>query len=102
MRCSSMFTMIIIVQHPHIGHKTWEAFIADSNGSNEVTVTNTTTKKILYVTLGNTDWMQSQRANLNEEQMILYNALNTTYGKQKLLVGYRKYLHRLRFGRNEL
>ena len=36
------------------GHKTWEAFIADSNGSNEVTVTNTTTKKILYVTLGNT------------------------------------------------
>ena len=34
------------------GHKTWEAFIADSNGSNEVTVTNTTTKKILYVTLG--------------------------------------------------
>ena len=42
------------------GHKTWEAFIADSNGSNEVTVTNTTTKKILYVTLGNTDVYKRQ------------------------------------------
>ena len=56
------------------GHKTWEAFIADSNGSNEVTVTNTTTKKILYVTLGNTGFDAVARANLNEEQMILYNA----------------------------
>ena len=46
------------------GHKTWEAFIADSNGSNEVTVTNTTTKKILYVTLGNTGFDAVARANL--------------------------------------
>ena len=67
------------------GHKTWEAFIADSNGSNEVTVTNTTTKKILYVTLGNTGFDAVARANLNEEQMILYNALNTTYGNRNYL-----------------
>ena len=67
------------------GHKTWEAFIADSNGSNEVTVTNTTTKKILYVTIGNTGFDAVARANLNEEQMILYNALNTTYGNRNYL-----------------
>ena len=67
------------------GHKTREAFIADSNGSNEVTVTNTTTKKILYVTLGNTGFDAVARANLNEEQMILYNALNTTYGNRNYL-----------------
>lgn len=67
------------------GHKTWEAFIADSNGSNEVTVTKTTTKKILYVTLGNTGFDAVARANLNEEQMILYNALNTTYGNRNYL-----------------
>ena len=67
------------------GHQTWEAFIADSNGSNEVTVTNTTTKKILYVTLGNTGFDAVARANLNEEQMVLYNALNTTYGNRNYL-----------------
>lgn len=38
-----------------------------------MTVTNTTTKKILYVTLGNTGFDAVARANLNEEQMILYN-----------------------------
>lgn len=67
------------------GHKTWEAFIADSNGSNEVTVTNTSTKKILYVTLGNTGFDAVARANLNEEQLILYNALNTTCGNRNYL-----------------
>ena len=35
------------------GHQTWEAYIADDNGSQEVTVTSTSTKKILYVTLTN-------------------------------------------------
>ena len=50
-----------------------------------MTVTNTTTKKILYVTLGNTGFDAVARANLNEEQMILYNALNTTYGNRNYL-----------------
>ena len=58
---------------------------ADVKASNEVTVTNTTTKKILYVTLGNTGFDAVARANLNEEQMILYNALNTTYGNRNYL-----------------
>lgn len=56
-----------------------------AEASNEVTVTNTTTKKILYVTLGNTGFDAVARANLNEEQMILYNALNTTYGNRNYL-----------------
>ena len=35
------------------GHKTWECYLADDNGTNEVTVTDTRTVKILYVTLTN-------------------------------------------------
>lgn len=67
------------------GHKTWEAYIADDNGTEEVTVTNTTTKKILYITLKNKGFDAVARANLNEEQLILYDALNTTYGNRNYL-----------------
>lgn len=67
------------------GHRTWEAYIADDNGSNEVTVTNTSTKKILYVTLTNGSFDAVARANLNTEQFIIYNALNTTYGNRNYL-----------------
>ena len=67
------------------GHRTWEAYIADDNGSNEVTVTNTSTKKILYVTLTNSNFDAVARANLNTEQLIIYNALNTTYGNRNYL-----------------
>lgn len=67
------------------GHKTWEAFLADSNGSNEVTVTNTTTKRILTVTLTNASFDAIARANLDDEEMILYNALNTTLGNRDYL-----------------
>lgn len=67
------------------GHRTWEAYIADDNGSNEVTVTNTSTKKILYVTLTNSNFDVVARANLNTEQLIIYNALNTTYGNRNYL-----------------
>ena len=37
------------------------------------------------MTLGNTGFDAVARANLNEEQMILYNALNTTYGNRNYL-----------------
>jgi len=67
------------------GHQTWEAFIADDNGSREVTVTNTSTKKILYVTLTNGGFDAVAKANLNAEQLIIYNALNTTYGNRNYL-----------------
>ena len=55
------------------GHQTWEAYIADDNGSQEVTVTSTSTKKILYVTLTNGSFDALARANLNAEQLIIYN-----------------------------
>ena len=67
------------------GHQTWEAYLADDNGSKEVTVTNTTTKKILSVTLTNGSFDAVARANLDEEELILYNALNTTYGNRDYL-----------------
>ena len=53
------------------GHQTWEAYIADDNGSQEVTVTSTSTKKILYVTLTNGSFDAVARANLNAEQLII-------------------------------
>ena len=67
------------------GHKTWECYLADDNGSNEVTVTDTRTVKILYVTLTNQGLDAIARENLDEEQLILYNALNTTLGNRDYL-----------------
>ena len=67
------------------GHKTWECYLADDNGTNEVTVTNTRTVKILYVTLTNRGLDAVVRENLDEEQLILYNALNTTLGNRDYL-----------------
>ena len=67
------------------GHKTWECYLADDNGTNEVTVTDTRTVKILYVTLTNQGLDAIVRENLDEEQMILYNALNTTLGNRDYL-----------------
>lgn len=45
----------------------------------------TSTKKILYVTLTNGSFDAVARANLNAEQLIIYNALNTTYGNRNYL-----------------
>lgn len=67
------------------GHKTWECYLADDNGTNEVTVTDTRTVKILYVTLTNQGLDAIARENLDEEQLILYNALNTTHGNRDYL-----------------
>lgn len=67
------------------GHQTWEAFLADDNGSREVEVTTTSTQRVLYVTLTNTNFDAVARANLTEEQEILYDALNTTLGNRDYL-----------------
>ena len=50
------------------GHQTWEAYIADDNGSQEVTVTSTSTKKILYVTLTNGGFDAVATERIIEEQ----------------------------------
>lgn len=67
------------------GHQTWEAFLADDNGSREVEVTTTSTQRVLYVTLTNTNFDAVARANLTDEQEILYDALNTTLGNRDYL-----------------
>ena len=48
------------------GHQTWECYLADDNGRNEITVTETSTKKILYVTLSNRGLDAVARENLDE------------------------------------
>lgn len=67
------------------GHQTWEAYLADSNGSQEVTVTKTSTQKVLYVTLVSTNFDAVARANLTDEQEIIYDALNRTLGNRDYL-----------------
>lgn len=71
------------------GHKTWEAFIADSNGSREVQVTSTETRRILTVTLISKNFDAIARANLDDEELILYEALNRTYGNRDYLFDLR-------------
>ena len=71
------------------GHKTWEAFIADSNGSREVQVTSTETRRILTVTLTSKNFDAIARANLDDEELILYEALNQTYGNRDYLFDLR-------------
>ena len=67
------------------GHQTWEAYLSDANGSNEITVTDTVTRRVLTVTLTNAGFDAVARANLDEEEMILYNALNRTFGNRNYL-----------------
>lgn len=67
------------------GHKTWEAFIADDNGSREVQVQVVETRSVFNVTLTNGGFDAVARANLDEEQQMIYDALNTTYGNRDYL-----------------
>ena len=48
-------------------------------------MTNTSTKRVLYVTLASTNFDAVARANLTEEQLILYDALNRTLGNRDYL-----------------
>jgi len=68
------------------GHKTWEAYLADDNGTNEVEVTRTVTKKILTVTLGNGD-LGTVIANygLSDDQWERYELLMKTKGNRSYL-----------------
>ena len=67
------------------GHQTWEAFIADDNGSREVEVQVVETRSVFNVTLTNGGFDAVARANLDEEQQMIYDALNTTYGNRDYL-----------------
>ena len=67
------------------GHQTWEAYIADDNGSQTVEVTNTSTQKIFYVNLRNQGFDAYANANLTDEQKTIYDGLNITLGNRDYL-----------------
>lgn len=68
------------------GHKTWEAYIADDNGSQTVEVTQTRTVRVLNVTLTNKGFDAVARNRLDSTEAInWYNILNTSYGNRDYL-----------------
>lgn len=67
------------------GHKTWEAYVADDNGSQSVEVTQTSEKKIFTVKLSNRGFDQVAKANLSTSELMLYELLNSTYGNRDYL-----------------
>jgi len=67
------------------GHQSWEAFVADSNGSNVVQVTSTETVKRLSVTLTNHDLDTVLRSRMTANEIKRYEVYNKTYGNRNYL-----------------
>lgn len=67
------------------GHQTWEAYIADDNGSQEVEVTSTQTVNRLNVTMTNHDLDSVLQSRMNEEERERYGYYNLTYGNRDYL-----------------
>lgn len=67
------------------GHKKWEAYLADYNGTKEVTTTVTTTKKIYSIQLTNHSFQDIVTNRMNRAEKKLYEALNATYGNRNYL-----------------
>ena len=67
------------------GHQTWEAFIADDNGSREVEVTTTREVKRLDVTLTNHGLDSVLRELMDENEEGRYDLYNATYGNRDYL-----------------
>ena len=67
------------------GHRTWEAYLADSNGSNEIEVTETKTIRRLNVTMTSHNLDLILRNRLNEDQQKLYSIYNASYGNRDYL-----------------
>ncbi len=67
------------------GHQTWEAYLADSNGSNEIEVTETQTIRRLNVTMTNHNLDAILRSRMNEDQQKLYAIYNASYGNRDYL-----------------
>lgn len=67
------------------GHQTWEAYLADSNGSREIEVTTTQSVNRMSVTLTNhnLDTVLRNRMTGNEEKR--YDILNKTFGNRDYL-----------------
>lgn len=67
------------------GHQTWEAYIADDNGSREVEVTSTREVNRLNVTLSNHSLDAVLRSRMNDEEEERYGYYNRTYGNRDYL-----------------
>ena len=67
------------------GHQTWEAYIADSNGSQEVQVTTTKEVNRLDVTMTNRNLDTVLRSRMTEEEQERYDAYNRYYGNRDYL-----------------
>lgn len=67
------------------GHQTWEAYLADSNGSNHVEVTETKTIRRLRVTVPNSNLDLILRNRMNSDQQQAYSLYNATYGNRDYL-----------------
>lgn len=67
------------------GHKKWEAYLADSNGTKEVTTTVTATKKNYSIQLTNHSFQDIVTNRMNRAEKELYEALNATYGNRSYL-----------------
>ena len=67
------------------GHQTWEAFIADDNGNQEVEVTTTEVINRLEVTLTNHNLDAVLRSRMDENEEKRYNLYNGTYGNRNYL-----------------
>ena len=67
------------------GHKKWEAYLADSNGKNEIEVTTTHQVNRLNVTMTNHDLDSVLRARMTKAEEVQYELLNKTYGNRDYL-----------------
>ena len=67
------------------GHQTWEAYIADDNGSQEVEVTSTRVVNQLNVTVSNHSLDAVLRSRMNDEEEERYEYYNRTYGNRDYL-----------------
>jgi cell wall-associated NlpC family hydrolase len=67
------------------GHQTWEAYIADSNGSQEVEVTTTQEVNRLNATLTNQGLDAVLRSRMTAKEQEQYDLYNTYYGNRSYL-----------------
>ena len=67
------------------GHQTWEAYIADSNGNQEVQVTTTKEVNRLDVTMTNHSLDAVLRSRMTKEEQERYDAYNKYYGNRDYL-----------------
>lgn len=67
------------------GHQTWEAYLADSNGSREIEVTTTQSVNRMSVTLTNHNLDSVLRNRMTKDQEKRYDILNKTFGNRNYL-----------------